>query len=175
MKQQSLVSVFFVFAAVCIIASCTKESSAISENETQSAGLKEGKEKQMVPIRGVYLTSNELLAPPPMLTQRITGIGESSHLGEGRFVAVSTMNQTTPPPFQLGGTCVFYAANGDTFTSTFTGTATPGAGRITVIVNHTITGGTGRFVAATGSFTGISIVNPANTTNSITYEGIIGY
>ena len=175
MKQQSLVTIICAFATMCVIASCTKESSAISKNDTQSAGLKEGKEKQMVPLKGVYLTSNELLAPPPMLTQRITGIGESSHLGEGRFVAVSTMNQTTPPPFQLGGTCIFYAANGDTFTSTFTGTATPGPGRITVIVNHTITGGTGRFVDATGSFTGISIVNPANAINSFTYEGTIGY
>ena len=155
--------------------SCTKERSTSNENETQSAGLRAGKEKPFVPLKGVYLTTNELLAPPPMQQVRITGIGESSHLGEGRFVAVSTMNQTTPPPFQLGGTCIFYAANGDTFTSTFTGTATPGPGRITVIVDHIITGGTGRFEAARGSFTGTSIVNPAITTNSITYEGNISY
>ena len=155
--------------------SCTKERSDSLENGTQSAGLKAGKEKPFVPIKGVYLTTNEVLAPPPMVLTRITGIGESSHLGQGRFVAISTMNQTTPPPFQLGGTCIFYAANGDTFTSTFTGTATPGPGRITVIVDHIITGGTGRFEGAIGSFTGTSIVNPANTTNSITYEGMISY
>ena len=175
MKQQSLVSLFCVLVAICVMVSCTKERSATHENGTQTAGLKAGKEKPFVPIKGVYLTTNDLLAPPPMLKQRITGIGESSHLGEGRFVAVSTMNQTTPPPFQLGGTCVFYAANGDTFTSTFTGTATPGPGRITVIVDHIITGGTGRFESATGSFTGTSIVNPANSVNSITYEGVISY
>ena len=133
-------------------------------------------ENKMVPIKGSYTTTNEILAPAPMLRQRITGVGESSHLGEGSFVAIATLNLTTPPPFNLFGTSTFYAANGDTFLTEFTGTSTPvGNGVLSVVINHTITGGTGRFQNATGNLVGVTMANPAIPTGSTTYEGTISY
>src|SRR6478609_2449837 len=86
-----------------------------------------------VAFEATYTTSNELIDPPPMLKQRITGIGKSNELNISKFIAISTQNTGTPPPFKLSGTCTYYADNGDTFNSTFAGTATPNAdGTITV-------------------------------------------
>ncbi len=128
------------------------------------------------PFNGTYVTTNQILNGPPMLQQRITGTGHATHLGKSSFVAISTLNLTTPPPFQLGGTAIFYAANGDEFYTTFAGTSTPiDGGRSNVVVNHTITGGTGRFEDASGYFVGTAIANPALPTGSITYEGYIRY
>ena len=133
-------------------------------------------QKKMVPIKGSYATVSEALSAPPMIQIRITGTGQSSHLGQGSFVALSTMNLTTPPPFSIGGTATFNAANGDQFFTTFTGTATPlGDGTNEVEMSHEITGGTGRFVNATGNITGYTIAGLANPNAHITYEGYISY
>jgi hypothetical protein len=53
------------------------------------------------------------------------------------------------------GSYEFTAANGDTLTADFTGTATPTAtpGVLYIEETATITGGTGRFAGAAGSFT----------------------
>lgn len=132
--------------------------------------------KQSVPIVGKYTTSAQILNPAPMLRQQITGTGTSSHLGKSTFVAISTINLTTAPPFQLSGTATFTAANGDEFYTTFTGTATPnGDGSNTVEMEHTITGGSGRFMNASGSLTGITIGRPGHATGHITQWGEINY
>ena len=123
MKQQTALLIVFLFFLV----SCQKETGIqpLGEEQVVSAMKNGNNENKMVPIKGSYTTTNEILAPAPMLRQRITGVGESSHLGEGSFVAIATLNLTTPPPFNLFGTSTFYAANGDTFLTEFTGTSTP--------------------------------------------------
>ncbi|CAN5133795.1 hypothetical protein BH09BAC4_BH09BAC4_26640 [soil metagenome] len=129
-----------------------------------------------VSFETTHTTSNEILDPAPMLKQRITGIGQSTQLGISKFVAVSVMNMTTAPPFQITGPATFYADNGDTFTTTFTGTATPNAdGSLTLELNNTITGGTGKFLHATGSLISKSIVGPKIPTPTITGKGTITY
>ena len=129
-----------------------------------------------MPIKGAYHTTAQILSGPPMMSQQITGIGQSSHLGRGSFVAYSTVNFTTPPPFYLGGTAVFTAANGDEFYTTFTGTATPtGTGSNEVEMHHTITGGTGRFENASGTIDGYTIATPGHANGYVTYEGSISY
>jgi hypothetical protein len=178
MKKQLSPVLFSFIVPIFFLLSCQKETSiqALDEEQTVSAMNNGNRENKMLPIKGTYVTTNEVLAPAPMLRQRITGVGESSHLGEGTFVAIATLNLTTPPPFQLGGTCTFYAANGDTFFTVFTGTSTPvGNGILSVVINHTITGGTGRFEDASGSFVGLTTANPANPTGLTTYEGTISY
>jgi hypothetical protein len=42
-------------------------------------------------------------------------------------------------------------------------------------VTHTITGGTGRFENATGSFVGNTIADPSQPTGTISYTGAINY
>lgn len=128
------------------------------------------------PLKGAYHTNSQILSGPPMLATRITGIGQSSHLGKGTFVANSILNLTTAPPFSLGGTAVFTAANGDEFYTSFTGTAIPnGTGANQIEMHHTITGGTGRFENASGSFSGYTVAVPGHSNGYITYEGNISY
>jgi hypothetical protein len=132
--------------------------------------------ENMVQFEATYTTTNELLAPAPQLKQRITGTGQSNDLNIVKFVAVSTMNTATPPPFSLAGTCTYYAGNGDEFYTSFAGTSTPNAdGTLTVKMTHTISGGTGKFKNAKGTITGTTIANPANPTNSIIVKGDITY
>ena len=129
-----------------------------------------------LPIKGAYHTNSLILSGPPMLSTQITGIGQSSHLGKGSFVAYSTVNFTTPPPFSLGGTAVFTAANGDEFYTTFTGTAMPtGTGSNEIEMHHTITGGTGRFENVSGTLNGYTIATPGHANGYVTYEGSISY
>ncbi|HKZ65908.1 MAG TPA: hypothetical protein VJ111_06125 [Chitinophagaceae bacterium] len=176
MKHQLQGLFLCVFASMSLLLSCKKEIATVPETGTVSATLQMNEEAKMVPIKGTYITTNELLNPPPMLRQRVTGVGQSSHLGEGKFIAISTLNLTTPPPFHLDGTATFYAANGDVFYTSFTGLAAPNPdGTRTVVMTHNIAGGTGRFEDASGTFTGHTIANLSSPTNKITYEGNISY
>ena len=72
------------------------------------------------------------------------------------------------------GTATFTAANGDILTTTVAGTATPTSSpsAFTVAETHTITGGTGRFAGARGSFIVTRSVDFADpfTTGSIDGE-----
>jgi hypothetical protein len=88
---------------------------------------------------------------PPMASVLIEGTGTASQLGSFTLEIPHLVNQA----LQTGsGTYVFTAANGDTLTAAFAGQASfvsPG-----VIATHetaVITGGTGRFAGATGTFT----------------------
>ena len=175
MKPNQPTLILAVLASVIILASCQKQVDELAQNEPATRAQSNASGK-MVPIKGTYTTTNERLSNPPMLQQRITGLGQSSHLGEGKFIAVSTLNLTTPPPFNLGGTASFYAANGDIFTTSFAGTASPNTdGTLNVSMLHTITGGTGRFEHATGSFVDTTVGNPNMPGGEITYEGYISY
>jgi hypothetical protein len=185
MKHQFTGVLLCVFVSMYSLLSCTKETAlvqekgtaSVQENGTVAATPKMNAVTKTVPFKGTYITSNETLIGPPMQLTRITGIGQSTHLGEGKFVALSTLNLTTLPPFHLEGTAVFYAANGDVFYTTFTGTATPNPdGTRTFVMIQNITGGTGRFEHASGSFTGNGIANPTDPpSGSISYEGSISY
>lgn len=87
---------------------------------------------------------------PPLASVLIEATGNASQLGKFTLEIPHLVNQA----LRTGvGTYVFTAASGDTLTADFTGGATvvsPG-----VIATHetaVITGGTGRFAGATGSF-----------------------
>ena len=82
----------------------------------------------------------------------ITAAGNVSHLGQTTITSTHLVDRTTRTAV---GTYEFTAANGDTLRADFVGhampTATPGV--LAIVENATITGGTGRFEGATGSFT----------------------
>lgn len=175
MKKQLLLfsGVFVAF----VLLSCQKELSTKQDPSPEiTTASSNGKVGKAVPFKGEYTTTVQVLSGPPQLRQRITGLGHATHLGESSFVANNTIYITLPPPFQAAGTTVFVADNGDEFYTSFTGTSTPGPnGTSIVVVHHTITGGTGRFADATGTFTGNTVANPALPTGNITYDGTISY
>ena len=82
----------------------------------------------------------------------VEGTGHASHLGRFTFSFPHLVNTSTRT---ATGTYTLTAANGDTLTADVTGTAVPTAtpGVLYIVETATITGGTGRFAGATGSFT----------------------
>jgi hypothetical protein len=73
------------------------------------------------------------------------------------------------------GSYEFTAANGDTLTADFTGTATPTLipGVLYIVEMAIIKGGTGRFAGATGSFTCERLFDTVALTTVGSFEGTI--
>jgi hypothetical protein len=109
---------------------------------------------------------------PPHVFIRLEGTGHASHLGQFTFVAPHFIN---PANGTVEGTYEFTAANGDMLFADFTAHSTPIPGSTLVLVEDsaTITGGTGRFAGATGSFTAERIVDTAAGTTEGSFEGTI--
>jgi hypothetical protein len=105
-----------------------------------------------VPFRGT-LTGTVTVTPidPPIASVLIEATGTASQLGLFSLEVPQTVNQA----LRVGsGSYIFTAANGDTLTADFSGTGTLVApGVLSTTETATITGGTGRFAGATGSFT----------------------
>ena len=101
-----------------------------------------------------------------------TGTGIGTHLGDSSFTQVAKVNLAAGTS---EGSAHWIAANGDSIDTTFTGsgelTATPGVISITEI--HTITGGTGRFSGAQGSFTVERLASAVTFLTSGSFHGTI--
>ena len=126
-----------------------------------------------VPFRGSY-QQTEAGEPQSPTTVLITAsaVGTATHLG--RY----TMTSTALIDFTAGtgvGHAIFVAANGDRLFSTGSGQATPTGepNELSIHGTDTITGGTGRFEGATGTFSGIRVLNTATGISSGSFDGTI--
>ena len=106
-----------------------------------------------MPFKG-SLDGDVTVAPlaPPFLSVLVEATGHATQLGKFTLDVPHVVNAATRTAM---GSYEFTAANGDTLTADFTGQATPTAtpGVLYIEETATITGGTGRFAGATGSFT----------------------
>lgn len=109
---------------------------------------------------------------PTSVAVDIDGAGNATQLGR---YTVDVPHLVNPQTRIANGSYVFVAANGDTLTATFTGQATPTAtpGVLTIVEMATITGGTGRFSDATGSFTARRVFNQITGVTTGSFEGSI--
>jgi hypothetical protein len=130
--------------------------------------------QQQVPFKGA-MQGNDVDSPGPFPSTVVvttTGTGVGTHLGQFSFSQVATVNLAT---FTNAGSAHWVAANGDSIDTTFTGSAelttTPGVRSITEV--HTITGGTGRFAGAQGSFTVERLASPVTFLTSGSFHGTI--
>jgi hypothetical protein len=100
------------------------------------------------------------------------GTGTATYLGKYTEHVTLQINVITR---SSTGAATFTAANGDTLTTSVVGQATPTTtpGVLSVVEVYTITGGTGRFTATTGSFTLHSTVTQATGVSSGTLSGSI--
>jgi hypothetical protein len=100
------------------------------------------------------------------------GTGTATYLGKYTEHVTLQINLITR---SSTGAATFTAANGDTLTTSVVGqatlTSTPGV--ISVVEVYTITGGTGRFAATTGTFTLHSTAIQATGVSSGTLSGSI--
>jgi hypothetical protein len=101
------------------------------------------------------------------------GTGTATQLG--RYTEHVTM-QINIPTMSSRGTATFTAANGDTLLATVAGQATrTSPTTLSIVEVYTITGGTGRFADATGSFTLNSTLDQTTGVSSGTFTGAIDH
>jgi hypothetical protein len=105
-----------------------------------------------VPFKG-GLEGDVTVTPlaPPFVSVLVEATGNATQLGQFTLDIPHVVNRANHTAI---GSYEFTAANGDTLFANFTGTATPTAtpGVLYIEETATITGGTGRFAGATGSF-----------------------
>ena len=122
---------------------------------TAALALPAAAQKQ-VPFMGVFDGQDAHDVLPPDATSvviRTTATGTGTHLGRFSLVREVTGNLVN---FSASGSARWIAANGDTIYTTIVGQAELSdnpSGYLKVTEIHTITGGTGRFSGAQGSFT----------------------
>jgi EamA domain-containing membrane protein RarD len=128
--------------------------------------------QQQVPFMGamqghdtdIGLTNN-------LATVLTVGTGIATHMGQFSFTQTWTVDVTTGI---LTGTAQWFAANGDSISTTIKGLGQfiePSLVRIVEV--HTITGGTGRFAGAQGSFTLTKLASPVTFLTSGSFDGTI--
>ena len=110
--------------------------------------------------------------PSPFASVHFSEVtGNGTDLGRFTVEAPHRVNLAT---LTSTGTFEFTAANGDTLTADFTGTATPETPSVVSIVETAnITGGTGRFAGATGSFIVTRTADLASLLTTGSFEGTI--
>jgi hypothetical protein len=102
----------------------------------------------------------------------VEGTGTATQLGQFAVTVPHYVNTTTRT---AAGYYEFTAANGDTLTAQFTGQARPTAtpGVISIVETAVITGGTGRFAGATGSFVVERLYDRIAGTTVGSFEGTV--
>lgn len=107
---------------------------------------------ELVPFRGTWAGSTVSATPvgENVVFVVSTGTGVATHLGKFEMTSPHLTYLNT---FMVEGAQNFTAANGDTLTATFAGQLLPNAdGSLEGTLTATITGGTGRFEGASGSY-----------------------
>jgi hypothetical protein len=101
------------------------------------------------------------------------GTGTATYLG--RYTEHVVM-QINIPTLSSMGAATFTAANGDTLTASVVGQATrTGPTALSIVEVYTITGGTGRFADATGTFTLHSTLEQTTGISTGTFSGAIDH
>ena len=129
--------------------------------------------QQQVPFKG-SLEGVVTIRPltPPYVSVLVNATGNATQLGQFTLAIPHIVNRAN---MTAAGTYQFVAANGDTLTASFSGKATPTATRgvLSIVEDATITGGTGRFAGATGSFTCVRLFNMVTGTTAGSFNGTI--
>ena len=128
---------------------------------------------EQVPFKGSFegeVTHTPLA--PPFDSVDVDATGNATRLGQFTLDIPHVVNRANRTAI---GTYEFTAANGDMLFAEFTGHATPTAtpGVLYIEETATITGGTGRFAGATGSFLSERLYDTVNLTTIGSFEGTI--
>ena len=128
--------------------------------------------EELVPFKGSLQGDVSHTPDPPFDFVEIDAAGNASHLGKFTLAIPHLVNTTTRTAV---GTYEFAAANGDMLFADFTGQSTPTStpGVIHIVETATITGGTGRFAGATGSFIAERLFDRIEDTTIGTFKGSI--
>ena len=119
-------------------------------------------------IQGVEIADVQF----PKIFVDASGSGTATHLGPFTITYEVEVDLLAHQTF---GSSVFTAANGDNLFTDIIGFGTPTQNPdvVSVVEEHTITGGTGRFAGATGSFIRQSLLNLVTGITCGSFEGTI--
>jgi len=167
-----------VFTIACAGASpaapTSSATTALSSGTTSSPSqvgriilTTEARDGSELPFKGTYEGLETVLTPPSH--HHLDATGNATHLGLFTVTADWTLAATGN-----FGTSTWTAADGDELSTIFQRRGLAAPSTITFTETHTITGGTGRFANASGSFTVVQtrgLSAPYN--NSATIDGTI--
>ena len=130
--------------------------------------------QHQVPFKGALQgTDFDIAFTDTTVTVLTVGTGIGTHVGQFSFTQTVVVDFATDPATSTGS-AQLTAANGDSISTTVSGSGEmiePGLFRIEDV--HTITGGTGRFAGAQGSFTVMRLASGVTFLTSGSYEGTI--
>ena len=124
-------------------------------------------------LEGTYTTTPVDPSVPLIVFNHLEATGNASHLGTFAYDFPHIVDRTVRPSTGIGS-ATFTAANGDKVFADIVGEATlivPGL--LSGVEHGTITGGTGRFAGATGSFVIERLIDNFNFTTVGSFEGTI--
>lgn len=129
-------------------------------------------EKKELPFKGTMQSVETYVVTPPIMSVTANGSGNATHLGQ---YAISYAVEVNLETLSGEGSAQIVAANGDILYANLSGqaTATETTDVFNVVEEFTITGGTGRFANASGSFTLTRVVNITTGVTSGTMSGTI--
>ncbi len=128
--------------------------------------------KEQVPFKGPLAGLETDVVEFPTLFGNLKATGHATHLGRFTMTLQAQVDLLTG----MGvGSIRFIAANGDSIFALFTGQETPTADPnvVSLVEVADITGGTGRFTGATGSFSLERVINLATGVSSGSFTGTI--
>jgi hypothetical protein len=126
-----------------------------------------------IPFKG-SLSGTQSATPlqPPFAFVNGSATGNATHLGTFTAEFPHTVNFAT----RTGeGVYTFTAANGDTLTADFTGQAQGASPLVDIVEQATVTGGTGRFAGASGTFTVQRRFNQTTGVTEGSFEGTMSF
>ena len=174
MKQVSTIMNFSMYCLVLLLAgfamlitSCQKEElqSSSQNQDFLNISQKQNQQEKSVPFKGKMTLI--------VKGNTVSGTGTATHIGKFTIVEPNNrIQRNADGSLTITGTAIITAANGDEIFTTHIGQVKfLGNGMAQVTAEFTITGGTGRFAGATGSFEVLSLPNPGD----YTINGTISY
>jgi hypothetical protein len=156
--KKIFISTIVALLLMMVVASTTFAARTVSEHQLLLKGSWQAVETSQVVFPTIFVTG--------------TGSGNATQLG---LYTVSYQYQVNAPTGFGSGFIQFVAANGDTIFAAGTGqsspTGTPNV--ITIVEQHTITGGTGRFDGASGTIMVERVLDRATGVSSGSINGSI--
>ena len=156
MKTITKTILYLQMTALCLTAALAGRAAAEEQSPIKGS------------IQGVEIADVQF----PRLFVDGSGSGRATHLGRFTVTYEVEVDLLTHETF---GSSLFTAANGYSLSTDITGLGTPTANPDVhlVVEAHTITGGTGRFAGATGSFIRTYLLNLVTGVTSGSFDGTI--
>ena len=156
MKTVTKTILYLQMTALCLTAALAGRAAAEEQSPIKGS------------IQGVEIADVQF----PRLFVDGSGSGRATHLGRFTVTYEVVVDFLTHETF---GSYLFTAANGDSLATDITGLGTPTENPDvrSIVEVHTITGGTGRFAGATGTFIKTSLLNLVTGVTSGSFDGTI--